>query len=158
MKQKSKVLAVMLVLFLGVASAVSAENKKYGCFNTLSFGASAGTSGLDIHLSAPVGKYFSITAEAVYMPGFNLNVGLNATAVNSEGVANRYPIDLKGCMERFQGGILVNAYPVKHFNIYLTLGVYFGGQTLVKIKGHSDELQQVMQSGNKASVIIGDYR
>ena len=146
----------MLVLLCGVTFAVSAEVKDYGCFNSLSLGASVGTSGVDIHLATPVGNYFSVCAEAVYMPGFTLNVGLNAD-VTTGNTAETCPIDLTGGMERFQGGVLVKAYPVSKFDFYLTLGVYFGGKRLVKIKGHSDKLQQAMQTADKVSVIIGDY-
>lgn len=39
----------------------------------------------------------------------------------------------------------------------MTAGAYFGGGTLLKINGHSDELKELVAEAGKAGVVIGDY-
>ena len=39
----------------------------------------------------------------------------------------------------------------------MTAGAYFGGGTLLKINGHSDQLKDLVDEAGKAGVVIGDY-
>ncbi len=39
----------------------------------------------------------------------------------------------------------------------MTAGAYFGGGTLLKINGHSDELKELVAEAGKAGIVIGDY-
>ena len=45
----------------------------------------------------------------------------------------------------------------KKSSFFLTAGAYFGGGTLLKINGHSDELKELVAEAGKAGVVIGDY-
>ena len=62
-------------------------------------------------------------------------------------------IDLEGAFGRTQGSLIVNLYPLPWGSFYVAGGLYFGGNKLLKVKGHSDELEGVQNAG----VEIGDY-
>ena len=64
---------------------------------------------------------------------------------------------MEGSIKRVSGELLVNYYPFKKGSFFLTAGAYFGGGTLLKINGHSDELKELVAEAGKAGVVIGDY-
>ena len=74
-----------------------------------------------------------------------------------EGVSVPSTIGMEGSIKRVSGELLVNYYPFKKSSFFLTAGAYFGGGTLLKINGHSDELKELVAEAGKVvslSVII----
>lgn len=53
---------------------------------------------------------------------------------------------------------LLNVYPFKSSSFFVCGGAYFGGGKLIKIKGHSDELAELIKEGQEVGIEIGNYR
>ena len=92
------------------------------------------------------------------MPNFSMSTDVDVDVEAMEGVSVPSTIGMEGSIKRVSGELLVNYYPFKKGSFFLTAGAYFGGGTLLKINGHSDELKELVAEAGKAGVVIGDYR
>ena len=68
-------------------------------------------------------------------------------------------IDVEGGMGRTAGEILLNDISFQIIQFFcMTVVAYFGGGKLIKIKGHSDELAELIKEGQEVGIEIGNYR
>ena len=54
-------------------------------------------------------------------------------------------MEVKGSMQRVAGEVILNFYPFKRSSFFLSGGAILGGGKLLKIEGHSDEVEKYMQ-------------
>lgn len=111
-----------------------------------------GTNGISIEVATPITDWVQMRAGVSFMPGitFNSDADVSYTAA---GLQRTSSIDLKGDLGRTQGQVIFNVYPLTtRIPVYVALGAYFGGRDLVKITGHSDELE----AAGGGNVVIGD--
>lgn len=141
--------------------SLQAQENEFGYFNSLSIGASIGTTGWGIDVATPLGNHLALRAGFTIMPNIsysdNVDVSIN---INSSYYPNgQIPASIKaeGSMGRTSGELLLNYYPFKKSSFFLTGGAVFGGDKLIKVKGHSDELAQYQELAGKAGIEIGDY-
>lgn len=129
------------------------EQDKPGIFNSLAVGISASTTGIGVDVASPIGSYLTLRAGVSFMPNFtySTDVDVDVDIPNYQGPTN---IDVEGGMGRTAGELLLNVYPFKSSSFFICGGAYFGGDKIIKIKGHSDELAEL---GGKAGIEIGDY-
>lgn len=146
-------LSTMILLCLGVVNLNAQESK--GFFNHLSLGVGVGSYGLDFEASMPVGKMLAIRCGVGFLPDFSVNTDVNAT-VKTEGVNKSYNVDIDGKLQRIQGKLLLNFYPMPKSGLFIAAGAYFGGDKLLKIEGHSDQLKEDMATASSAGIVIGD--
>lgn len=141
-----------------MAAQKSSEN--LGVFNSLAIGVSASTTGIGIDLASPIGNHLAIRAGISFMPNFSYSTDVDVDVNIDEPYAGDIPsnIEVEGEMGRTAGEILLNVYPFKSASFFLCGGAYFGGDKLIKIKGHSDELAGLIEEGKDAGIEIGDYR
>lgn len=88
------------------------------------------------------------------MPG--IKFGVHDIDVNYTSPLNTQEsttVDLDGNLKRVQGQVIFNVYPIPMKSLYVAVGAYFGGSTIVDIKGSSPALAGM----NGAEVEIGDY-
>lgn len=132
------------------------EHKDFGVFNSLSVGVSAGLTGIGVDVAAPIGNYLAVRAGVSFMPNFTYsdNVDVDVDIADYSGPAT---IDAEGGIGRTAGELLLNVYPFKSSSFFVCGGAYFGGDKIIKIKGHSEELAQLIAEGKKAGIEIGDY-
>lgn len=97
------------------------------------------------------------------MPGFSFNAEVDGQYyVNGE--SNNFTVDLDANLKRTQGSVIFNVYPLAKAKVcssfFLAAGLYFGGDKLVKIKGHSDEIANDLKQLNGANpyIELGDYK
>lgn len=134
-----------------------------GIANHLGLGVGVGTNGITIEAATPVTKFLSVRAGVSFMPGitFNADADFEMPEINTGGYPVNYPesgtMELQGDLKRVQGEVIVNIYPFPTSSFYVAAGAYFGGNTLLKITGHSDELEQAGSMAREGGVIIGDY-
>ena len=149
---------VLLVFFSTTMSNVMAQ-KELGVFNSLAVGIGVGTTGIDVNLATPITSYFDLRGGFSIMPNFSMStdVDVDVDVEAVEGVNVPSTIEMEGGIKRVSGELLVNYYPFKKGSFFLTAGAYFGGGTLLKINGHSDELKNLVAEAGKAGVVIGDY-
>lgn len=144
-------------LFFTVVVALSAiacfaGEPQGGIFKHVGLGVSGGTNGISVELSSPVTRWVQVRAGLSFMPNFKLNTDADVE-YSAYGYTKDTTIDLEGAFGRTQGSLIVNLYPLPWGSFYVAGGLYFGGNKLLKVKGHSDELEGVQNAG----VEIGDY-
>lgn len=134
-----------------IAATATAGNP-LGIFNHLGVGVGAGTNGISIEAATPITSFIQMRAGVSIMPGitFKSDADVNYTV---EGLQRQSTVDLKGDLGRMQGQVIFNVYPAPVVPFYIAVGAYFGGNDLIKITGHSDEMQQA----GGGDVVIGDY-
>lgn len=135
------------------------EHKDFGVFNSLSVGVSAGLTGIGVDVATPIGNYLAVRAGISFMPNFtystDVDVSIDATSSYAPNKGDLpTSIDVEGGMGRTSGELLLNVYPFKSSSFFLCGGAYFGGNKIIKIKGHSDALEGAINAG----IEIGDYR
>ncbi|MBR5296943.1 MAG: hypothetical protein IKU29_03635 [Parabacteroides sp.] len=156
MKKMRFLFSLFLIAFLSIHSNKAFAQKEWGIFNSLSLGAGISTTGIDVELATPITPYFALRGGISAMP--NITISTDVDVEYSEGGYDRTAtIDIKGSTKRLSGDVLLSYYPFKKNGFFLTAGTYFGGSTLVKINGHSDDLQDIMKEAESAGVVIGDY-
>ena len=138
----------MLVAIV-VAFSVQAQD----IFNHLGAGITAGTNGIGVNVATPLTKWVTVRAGVDIMPSFKGGYDINVNVpTESSYYASKVNVDLS--LSRIQGSLIFNINPFPSCGFFVAAGAYFGGNKVVKVKGHSDELAQY---GQAASVQISDY-
>lgn len=150
------ILAALALLMPGTAAAQD-------LFNHLAVNAHVATTGVGVELSTPITKFITMRAGVTCMPGFSFNAEVDGQYyVNGE--SNKFTVDLDANLKRTQGSVIFNVYPLAKAKVcssfFLAAGLYFGGDKLVKIKGHSDEIANDLKQLNGANpyIELGDYK
>lgn len=145
----------LLAAILLVISAVNASALTPGIFDHLGLGVGIGTTGISIEAATPITSFVQMRAGVSIVPSitFNSDVNVEYTVAGHKGVSD---VELEGDLGRVQGQVIFNVYPIPKCNFFIAAGAYFGGNTIVKIEGHSDELQQIHSAVD--GVVIGDYK
>lgn len=150
-----KIIFLWAILSIGMMCNHVSAQKELGIFNSLSVGVSAGTTGIGIDVATPVTPHFAIRGGVSFMPGFSFDTDVDVDLKDSKLEENS-SLNLTGNMKRASGELLVNYYPFLSSSFFVTAGAYFGGNKLLKVKGHSDKLAEYVQEGGQAGIIIGD--
>ena len=137
---------------VALIAATATAGNPLSIFNHLGVGVGAGTNGISIEAATPITSFIQMRAGVSIMPGitFKSDADVNYTV---EGLQHQSSVDLKGDLGRVQGQVIFNVYPAPVVPFYIAVGAYFGGSDLIKITGHSDEMQQA----GGGDVVIGDY-
>jgi hypothetical protein len=156
MKKLRILLSLLFLIILSLHSNNVLAQKEWGIFNSLSVGAGISTTGIDVELATPITPYFALRGGISAMPNISINTDVDVE-YSEGGYERTATIEMEGGIKRFSGDVLLNYYPFKKGGFFLTAGAYFGGSSLVTIKGHSDDLQDIMKEAESAGVVIGDY-
>ena len=149
------ILAALALLMPGTAAAQD-------LFNHLAVNAHVATTGVGVELSTPITKFITMRAGVTCMPGFSFNAEVDGQYyVNGE--SNNFTVDLDANLKRTQGSVIFNVYPLAKAKVcssfFLAAGLYFGGDKLVQIKGHSDEIaEKINQFNGNPYIELGDYK
>ena len=157
MKGFRTLLCVISLALSGVIVSDVMAQKELGVFNSLAVGVGVGTTGIDVNVATPITSHFDLRGGFSIMPNFSMSTDVDVDVEAMEGVSVPSTIGMEGSIKRVSGELLVNYYPFKKGSFFLTAGAYFGGGTLLKINGHSDELKELVAEASKAGVVIGDY-
>ena len=150
-----KIIFLWAILSIAMMCSPVSARKELGIFNSLSVGVSAGTTGIGIDVATPVTPHFAIRGGVSFMPGISFDADVDVDLKDPKLEENS-SLNLTGNMKRASGELLVNYYPFLSSSFFVTAGAYFGGNKLLKVKGHSDKLAEYVNGGNQASIIIGD--
>ena len=138
--------------------AAQDSSESPGIFYSLAVGVSASTTGIGIDVASPIGSYLAVRAGVSFMPNFTYSTDVDVDIEGSYEGNIPTSIDVEGGMGRTAGEILLNVYPFKSSSFFVCGGAYFGGGKLIKIKGHSDELAELIKEGQEVGIEIGNYR
>lgn len=158
MKKLSKLIAAVALFFMAVPSVDAFEPY---IFNHLGVSVNAGTLGISAELSTPITKFITLRAGATFMPNFSFSTdfdGEYTPEVSGDYTSIKYfNMDVDASLKRTQGNIIFNIYPFAHHSsFFLAAGAYFGGESIIGIHGHSDELMNLAH--NNPFIEIGDYQ
>ena len=149
------ILAALALLMPGTAAAQD-------LFNHLAVNAHVATTGVGVELSTPITKFITMRAGVTCMPGFSFNA-----EVDGQYYVNNTPrdftVNLDANLKRTQGSVIFNVYPLAKAKVcssfFLAAGLYFGGDKLVKINGHSNEIaEKINQFNGNPYIELGDYK
>ena len=156
-----KLFLLLLFCLPLIGIQLNAQDNKLGYFNSMSIGANIGSTGWGIDIATPIGQYFALRAGFTIMPNYTYTDDVD---INIDYSSSYYPdgtipssIEVEGGIGRKSGEILLNIYPFKRSSFFLTGGAVFGGDKIIKIKGHSDELANLQAQGEDLGIEIGDY-
>lgn len=150
------ILAALALLMPGTAAAQD-------LFNHLAVNAHVATTGVGVELSTPITKFITMRAGVTCMPGFSFNAEVDGQYYDVNNTPRDFTVDLDANLKRTQGSVIFNVYPLAKAKVcssfFLAAGLYFGGDKLVKIKGHSDEIANDLEQLNGTPYIeLGDYK
>ena len=98
------------------------------------------------------------------MPGFSFNAEVDGQYYDYVNTTQKdFTVDLDANLKRTQGSVIFNVYPLAKAKVcssfFLAAGLYFGGDKLVKINGHSDEIaEKINQFNGNPYIELGDYK
>lgn len=150
------ILAALALLMPGTAAAQD-------LFNHLAVNAHVATTGVGVELSTPITKFITMRAGVTCMPGFSFNANVDGQYYIND-TPKDFTVDLDANLKRMQGSVIFNVYPFAKAKVcssfFLAAGLYFGGDKLLKIKGHSDEIANDYQQfgGDNPYIELGDYK
>lgn len=150
------ILAALALLMPGTAAAQD-------LFNHLAVNAHVATTGVGVELSTPITKFITMRAGVTCMPGFSFNAEVYGQYYDNN-TPRDFTVNLDANLKRTQGSVIFNVYPLAKAKVcssfFLAAGLYFGGDKLVKIKGHSDEIANDLKQLNGANpyIELGDYK
>ena len=154
----AKSLMIGFMLMVG-ASSVSAQNSDFfGVANHVGVGVGVGTEGIGVDVAVPVTKYLQARVGFNVMPNININTTADVSSTLIDRPYNGQ-MDVKGKFSRTTFDFKIDCYPFANASsFFVTAGFSVGGDKLVKITGHSDELKQYNAQGREYNVEIGDYQ
>ena len=151
------ILAALALLMPGTAAAQD-------LFNHLAVNAHVATTGVGVELSTPITKFITMRAGVTCMPGFSFNAEVDGQYYDYVNTTQKdFTVDLDANLKRTQGSVIFNVYPLAKAKVcssfFLAAGLYFGGDKLVKINGHSDEIaEKINQFNGNPYIELGDYK
>ena len=155
----AKSLIVGLMLMAGVTTASAQENSAFfGLANRVGAGVGVGTEGIGVDVAVPVTKYLQARVGFNVMPNININTTADVSGT-AAGYSYNEQMDVKGKFSRTTFDFKVDCYPFANASsFFVTAGFSIGGDKLLKISGHSDELKNLAAQGKEYGIEIGDYQ
>ena len=128
----TKLLLICATALFGFGQAhAQLDADDYGFLNHVSFGVSAGTTGIGFQLAAPLSANFALRAEYSFMPKFSYKQNVN---VGSDPAFLTNNVDLEGKLDMGDFSVLFDWYPSKKSTFHFTAGAYFGKEKVVSVK------------------------
>ena len=145
---KRLILAVSIVLSAATAQAQSDFER--GIFNHLGFGVGVGTEGGGLNLAVPVTPFFELSAGVDYIPSIkpSFDVEVNDITTTCAGQSFNIPMNevkITADAKRAMFNAKLSIYPFGNkSSFFLAGGLSFGGERLLDLTGHSDDVKAFM--------------
>lgn len=152
--------AIGLMLFVGTGSASAQKENIFGMANRVGIGVGVGTEGVGFDVAVPLTKYVQARVGLNVIPKINIDTSVDVSGVNNlyQG-DDSYEMDVTGKFSRTTFDVKLDCYPFSNAgSFFVTAGFSIGGDKLLKISGHSDELENLVAQGKEYNVEIGDYQ
>lgn len=149
---KQKIIAAIAAISVSFCANAIGPN----VFNHLGVNAGVGTTGISIEAATPITNFLQLRAGASFVPAikFHTTERFNYSLM---GVPTETSAKVDGDFKRTQGQVILNVYPIPKCSLFVSAGAYFGGDKLIKISGHSDEIAAAQEAGAISTVTIGNY-
>lgn len=167
--KKVVMLAVASLMFVTSGHAQFSRS----VFNHVGVNVGAGTEGISVGVAAPLTNFLEFEAGVNVMPSFKLSARMDVDingSLNIDGTDVAIPVstvDAKADFSRTTFNVKANVYPFGgNSSWFVAAGFSFGGATMAKFSGHSDELQSVLSQYpdykqailDNVAVEVADYK
>lgn len=146
---------LIFVVVAVAASAFQASALGLGVFDHLGAGVSVGTNGIGVEATTTLTRFLNVRAGVSFLPGISFNTDVDGTYHDATYGDHDFTMDIDASLKRTQGSLIFNVYPIPVGSFFVAAGAYFGGSTVVDLKGHSSELANL--ASGSANLEIGDY-
>lgn len=155
MKKTVLLLLMALLTVQAIHAQFNYEKKvRYGLFNHLGLGLSAGTDGIGIDVASPVTSFVALRAGVSVWPKVSYKTNIDIHDANPELTDN---VDVKGTMNMFNFKALADIYPFRNSSFHITGGVFIGNDDVVNAKNTSMFIKNPKKYG-KLGLKLGDRR
>lgn len=155
---KSVVIGLMLLTGTVAASAQEKDGEFFGLADRVGVGIGVGTEGIGFDVAVPLTKYVQARLGLNIMPNININASADVSGA-IEGYSYNGKMDVTGKFSRTSFDMKFDCYPFADASsFFVTAGFSLGGDKLIKISGHSDELESLYGEGKSYNLEIGDYK
>ena len=159
-----KICKKIAVAAMLVSTALCADGKslrELNIFNHLGVGVHAATTGFGVEVATPITKFVTLRAGASFMPGFSFNSDIDGHYSINDATYGSYEgdfeMEVEGSLRRTQGSVIFNVHPfADKSSFYVAAGAYFGGASVITLKGHSEELMNL--PAEHPYIEVGDYK
>ena len=166
---KAIFISAIALLSVTNASAQSSKENIFGLGNRVGVGVGVGTEGIGIDVAVPLTKYVQVRAGLNIFPNikfhedaeveqyYDASIDYNGSTITGSGtVQDNVRLDAK--FGRTYGDLKFDCYPFANkSSFFITAGFSFGGGDLLKVTGHSDQIQALQEEAKNYGVTIGDY-
>lgn len=147
-----KLLLACGLLLLGLTSVSAQTNEDfYGVGKRIGVGVGVGTEGIGIDAAVSLTKWCSARVGLNIMPKvLKINEDFEAEDLgtleyNGQTIDLTEPIEAEASFSRTYVDVKFDLYPFpSHSSFFICAGFSFGGNKLIKIKGHSDEAKEII--------------
>ena len=140
------VLAILLAFLAFGTLSAREKDDFHGIFNHFGVYVSAGTEGIGTGVASPVTKYLEASIGLSSMPGFKISGDADVRDITNGGI--NIPIsqvNIEGKMARTACDFKISCYPFGDRNaLFVATGFSFGGNKIIRIKGYSDDIKNVI--------------
>ena len=151
-----KILLTLGVVLLGLTTASAQSGDFYGVGKRVGIGVGVGTEGIGLDASVSLTKWCSARVGLNIMPkvlkitqDFEADE-LGELEYNGQTIGLSEPIEAEASFSRTYVDVKFDFYPLPRFSsFFLCAGFSFGGNKLIKIKGHSDEAAGIIEGINQ---------
>ncbi|MGM9802486.1 MAG: hypothetical protein ACI309_09335 [Candidatus Limisoma sp.] len=149
---KQKIIAAIAAISVSFCANAIGPN----VFNHLGVNAGVGTTGISIEAATPITNFLQLRAGASFVPPIKFHT-TETFSYSLMGMPTETSAKVDGDFKRTQGQVILNVYPIPKCSLFVSAGAYFGGDKLIKISGHSDEIAAAQEAGAISTVTIGNY-
>lgn len=135
-----------LFIIIGLMACLTTSAKsdfEYGKFNHVGVGVTAGTTGFGFNASTCLTKWLGIRAGLNIMPDFKIKTDVDIDQEYTvAGETFRFnTVNLEASLSRTTVDVILDAYPFGG-SFFVSAGFSFGGGTMLKVKGHSEDVKE----------------
>lgn len=149
---KQKIIAAIAAISVSFCANAIGPN----VFNHLGVNAGVGTTGISIEAATPITNFLQLRAGASFVPPIKFHT-TETFSYSLMGMPTETSAKVDGDFKRTQGQVILNVYPIPKCSLFVSAGAYFGGDKLIKISGHSDEIAAAQEADAISTVTIGNY-
>ena len=147
-----KLLFACIAVLMGNTSAFAQEDVERGIFNHVGLNVSASTEGIGVGVAAPITDYLELSAGVNFMPSIKIkgdvNVDYNLGSLPTQiTIPNHDKVKITGDLKRTTMDVKLNIYPFGGNSTFFIVGGFsFGGEKVGKLTGHSDVIEQAINT------------
>lgn len=154
---KKVILSVAMAMMSVCGMMAQSDAPMYGWANRVGVGLGVGTEGIGIDASTCLSKYLGVRLGVNFMPDISIKTDVDVEA-NIDGMTQSpvSQVNVKGSLKRTTVDLKFDCYPTGG-SFFVTAGFSMGGNKLVKVTGHSDEIKSLQAQAKDYGIQIGDY-